>query len=63
MLTNTPHVDAVQSWIETILCSDASHEIKMIQLEQLEPTICDHYARGLTQVKPVHLMTADDLVS
>ena len=63
MLTNTPPVDAVQSWIETILCSNASHETKMIQLEQLEPTICDHYARGLTHVKPVHMMTADDLVS
>lgn len=63
MLADTQPVDEVQSWIETILCSDDSHESKMLQLEQLEPTICDYYARGLTRVKPVHLMTADDLVS
>lgn len=62
-MTNQPPIDAVQNWIELILRSDASHEIKMIRLDQLEPTICDHYTRGLTSVKPVHLMTADDLVS
>ena len=63
MLAHLQPLDAVQVWIETILCSDDSHEAKMIQLEQLEPIICDHYERGLTQVKPVHLMTEDDLVS
>ena len=63
MLANTQPTDEVQTWIETILCSDDSHESKMLQLEALEPTICGQYAKGLTQVKPVHLMTADDLVS
>lgn len=63
MLATKHQTDVIQERIEAILCSNDTHESKMLQLEALEPTICDHYARGLTQVKPVHLMTEDDLVS
>ena len=63
MLANAQPVDEVQDWINAIFSSNDSFEQKMFQLEQLEPTICDYYERGLTHVKPVHLMTAADLVS
>jgi hypothetical protein len=37
-------------------------EEKLRRLEALEPLIEEAYALGLTSVKPVKLITADDLV-
>lgn len=53
--------DVVQTVIDLIFQSAASYEQKMELLEALEPLIEKAYAQGETSVKPVRLMTADDL--
>ena len=55
--------DFVQAVIDCILQSGATHETKMGMLEAVEPSIGAAYRMGRTRVKPVYLMTADDLVS
>lgn len=55
------HEDVVQTVIDRIFQSDASYEKKMALLDALEPVIEKAYAQGVTSVKPVRLMTADDL--
>lgn len=55
------HEDVVQIAIDRIFQSDASYEKKMELLDALEPVIEKAHAQGLTSVKPVRLMTADDL--
>lgn len=55
--------DFVQAVIDCILQSGATHETKMGMLEAMEPSIEAAYRRGQTRVKPVRLMTSDDLVS
>lgn len=55
------HEDVVQIVIDRIFQSDASYEKKMVLLDALEPVIEKAHAQGLTSVKPVRLMTADDL--
>lgn len=56
-------IDVLQKLVDLILRSEESHETKMSMLEALEPTIEVAYASGRTNVKPVALMSADDLVS
>ena len=56
-------VDEIQNLIDRIMQLDLPCEKKLSQLEALEPAIEAAYALGLTRVKPVRLMTADDLVS
>jgi hypothetical protein len=58
---NTIQHDAVQERITAIMHSRAPLDVILHQLEDLEPMIIDHYSRGLTEVKPVSMMTADDL--
>lgn len=55
--------DFVQAVIDCILQSGAPYETKMGMLEAIEPSVEAAYRRGQTRVKPVRLMTADDLVS
>lgn len=55
------HEDMVQTVIDRIFQSDASYEKKMELLDTLEPAIEKAHAQGVTCVKPVRLMTADDL--
>lgn len=55
------HEDVAQTAIDRIFQSDASYEKKMELLDALEPVIEIAYAQGLTMVKPVRLMTADDI--
>lgn len=54
--------DPIQAAIDAVLNSDKTHEEKMAWLDSLAPMICQLYEQGLTTVKPVHLMTSDDLV-
>lgn len=58
-----PEVDEIQNLIDRIFRWDVPYEEKMSRLEALEPVIEEAFALGLTRVKPVRLMTVDDLVS
>ena len=62
-MNNQTETDVIQDLITLIMRSDTPYEKTMEMLEVLEPSIEAAYALGLTQVKPVSLMTADDLVS
>lgn len=62
-MKNDQATDFVQAVIDGILKSDATHETKMGMLEVMEPSIEAAYRLGQTRVKPVRLMTVDDLVS
>ena len=62
-MNNQTETDVIQDLITLIMRSDISYEKMMELLEALEPSIEAAYALGQTQVKPVSLMTADDLVS
>lgn len=62
-MKNDDATDFVQAVIDCILQSGAPHETKMGMLEAMEPSVEAAYRLGQTRVKPVHLMTADDLVS
>lgn len=53
--------DEAQAHVDSIFASDMDFESKMRALEEYESTIVDLYNRGLTTVKPVSVMTADDL--
>ena len=55
--------DFVEAIIDCIFQSGAPHEMKMGMLEAMEPSVEAAYRLGQTRVKPVRLMTADDLVS
>lgn len=55
--------DFVQAIFDCIFQSGAPHEMKMGMLEAMEPSIEAAYQLGQTRVKPVRLITADDLVS
>lgn len=55
--------DFVQAVIDCIFQSGATYETKMGMLEVMEPSIEAAYRLGQTRVKPVRLITADDLVS
>lgn len=56
-------VDEIRTLIDRIMRLDLPYENKLKQIEALEPVIEAAYALGLTRVKPVRLVTADDLVS
>jgi hypothetical protein len=62
-MNNQTETDVIQDLITLIMRSDMPYERRMEMLEVLEPSIEAAYALGQTQVKPVGLMTADDLVS
>ena len=62
-MKNDGATDFVQAVIDCILQSQATHETKMGMLEAVEPSVEAAYRLGQTGVKPVRLMTADDLVS
>jgi len=62
-MSDMPEVDEIAIRVNQILFTDAPSEEKSRALEALEPVIEAAYALGLTQVKPLSLMTADDLVS
>jgi hypothetical protein len=62
-MKNQPEPGAIQELIDLVMYSGSPHEIKMCMLEALEASIEAAFAKGATQVKPVRLMTADDLVS
>lgn len=55
--------DRIQRLIDCIMQLPVPPEDKLRRLEALEPLIEEAYALGLTSVKPVKLMAADDLVS
>lgn len=56
-----PEVDAIQNLCDCIFRLNVPFEKKMHMLEKLEPIIEEAYALGMTQVKPVRLVTADDI--
>ena len=58
-----PDDDVIAIHRSRIFHADEPFEKKMKRLEGLEPVIEQAYALGLTRVKPVWLITADDLVS
>lgn len=62
-MKNDDATDFAQAVIDCILQSGATHEAKMGMLEAVEPSIETAYRLGQTRVKPVWLMTADDLAS
>lgn len=62
-MKNDEATDFVQAVIDCILQSGATHESKMGMLEAVEPSIEAAHRLGQTRVKPVRLMTVDDLVS
>lgn len=62
-MKNEEATDFVQAVIDCILQSSATHETKMGMLDAVEPSIEAAHRLGQTRVKPVRLMTADDLVS
>lgn len=53
--------DVIQTLIDRVFQSDMPYEKKMDMLDALEPVIEAAHAKGLTRVKPVSLMTADDI--
>lgn len=54
--------DRIQGLVDCIMQLPVTSEEKLRRLEALEPLIEEAYALGLTSVKPVKLITADDLV-
>ena len=62
-MSDIPEVDEIAIQVNQILFMEAPSEERSRALEALEPVIEAAYALGLTQVKPLSLMTADDLVS
>lgn len=62
-MKNQTETDVIQDLIDLIMRSDTPYEKMMCMLEQVEPSIEAAYRLGQTRVKPVRLMTADDLVS
>lgn len=62
-MKNGEATDFVDAIIDCILQSGATHETKMGMLEAMEPSIEAAYRLEQTRVKPVRLMTADDLIS
>jgi hypothetical protein len=62
-MSDMPEVDEIAIRVHQILFLEAPSEERSRALEALEPVIEAAYALGLTQVKPLSLMTADDLVS
>ena len=61
-MKNQTETDVIQDLIDLIMRSDTPYEKMMYMLEQVEPSIEAAYRQGQTRVKPVRLMTADDLV-
>jgi hypothetical protein len=62
-VSDKPEVDEIEIRVRKILYMDTSPEERSRALDAIEPVIEAAYALGLTQVKPLCLMTADDLVS
>lgn len=62
-MKNDDATDFVQALIDCILQSQATYETKMGMLEAMEPSVEAAYRQSQTRVKPVRLITADDLVS
>lgn len=54
--------DPAQLFLDILLNANVSFETKMDGLAQAEASISQLYWMGLTRVKPVSMMTADDLV-
>ncbi|MDQ1314623.1 MAG: hypothetical protein QG662_732 [Pseudomonadota bacterium] len=61
VLNGTFKIDVFSEILDYVLQSSAPYEEKMSRLESLEPAIEVAFALGLTCVKPVGLITADDL--
>lgn len=61
-MNNTTN-DLIQNLVDRIFRLNVPFDEKMRMLEKLEPVIEEAYTLGMTQVKPVSLMTADGLVS
>lgn len=55
--------DFMQHTIDKVLTAQLPHEAKMRALVDLECDIERLYEQGLTKVKPVSLMTAEDFVN
>lgn len=53
--------DRIQGLVDCIMQLPVASEEKLRRLEALEPLIEEAYILGLTSVKPVKLITADDL--
>jgi hypothetical protein len=62
MQTHTPEADTIGVLISQMLTCDASVEAKIDWLKFIEPSIAILWHQGKTSVKPVFLMTEDDLV-
>jgi hypothetical protein len=62
-MNNQTETDVIQDLITLIMRSDTPYEKMMEMLEALEPSIEVAYELKQTHVKPVRLITADDLVS
>jgi DUF971 family protein len=58
-----PEADVIQKLIDLIFKSGEPYDMAMSMLEALEPSIEVAYELKQTHVKPVRLITADDLVS
>lgn len=54
--------DLTRQSVALIINSRATTADKMRSLADLEPSVIRAWDAGLTSVKPVHLMTGDDLV-
>lgn len=55
-------MDEIEQRIEKVCSSNLPYEMKIKGLVALEASIETQYASGLTQVKPISLMTPDDLL-
>jgi hypothetical protein len=62
MTTPVQQFDFTRSYLDYALASADSFEYKMGLLEQIESTIEIMYQVGATTIKPIYLMTDDDLV-
>lgn len=62
-MSEKPEADLIQNLTNSIIHSNMSHTEMTLSLANLESVVEVAYELGLTQVKPVRLMTADDLVS
>jgi len=58
-----PETDVIQKLIDLIFKSGEPYDMAMSMLEALEPSIEVAHELKQTHVKPVRLITADDLVS
>lgn len=63
MLRSTESPDLAQLMVDAVVESDVSPADKMQELADLEHSIAAMSRIGITKLKPVALMTAEDLIS